>query len=93
MGAEGLKRLVLASNPPRKGKSTGGAASRHDDANVGKPVPINAAGGEFVVPPSWVHHIGNGDMKHAHVMLDHWVMSNRKKHLNTLRGLKPPARD
>lgn len=56
------------------------------------PVPINAAGGEFVVPPSVVATIGGGDIKRGHEILDQWIMSSRKKHISTLRGLAGPAK-
>jgi len=53
-------------------------------------VDIVAAGGEFVVPPEVVRRIGGGDMKRGHSILDHWVLSTRKKHISTLKNLKPP---
>jgi len=55
-------------------------------------VPIVAAGGEFVVPPEKVEEIGSGDMARGHKILDEWVNSTRKKHIKTLRGLKPPKK-
>jgi hypothetical protein len=54
--------------------------------------PIIAAGGEFVIPPEKVREIGGGDIDRGHKILDHWVMSTRKKHIKTLRGLKQPNR-
>ena len=91
MGPHGLKRLVMSCGGVVK--SVGGAATTKNDQSTGHPVPIMAAGGEFVVPPEWVHHIGDGDMKKGHQLLDKWVMQNRRKHIDTLRALKPPARD
>jgi len=63
-------------------------------ARGGRPehVPIIAAGGEFVIPPEKVAEIGGGDMKRGHQILDEWVTSTRKKHIKTLRGLKPPKK-
>lgn len=58
----------------------------------GNAVPINAAGGEVAIPPSVVMAIGGGDIKRGHEMLDQWVLLNRKKHINTLRGLPGPAK-
>jgi hypothetical protein len=56
------------------------------------PVPINAAGGEFVIPPEVVATIGGGDIKKGHEILDSWIMASRKKHISTLRRLAPPAK-
>jgi hypothetical protein len=70
-------------------RAAGGAA---DDSSVGEPTPINAAGGEFVVPPHIVEQIGGGDIKRGHQILDEWVMSRRKDHIKTLKGLPGPAK-
>lgn len=56
-------------------------------------VPIIAADGEFVIPPEKVAEIGDGDIDRGHKILDHWIISTRKKHIKTLRGLKPPKKD
>jgi len=93
LGPQGLKRMC---------HSCGGAAtatrrdkSRHFATGGGteQPIPINAAGGEFVVPPDWVHHIGDSDMTKGHKILDALVMARRKSHVETLKKLKPPAQD
>lgn len=55
-------------------------------------VPIIAAGGEYAIPPHKVAEIGGGDMNRGHKILDHWVLSTRKQHIKTLRGLKPPKK-
>ena len=96
MGPHGFKKLVGGSvrhfaKRTTKAKSTGGKVDRGGTA--GQPVPINAAGGEFVVPPAWVSHVGDGDLKRGHAIIDHWVMENRKKHIATLRSLPGPAQD
>jgi hypothetical protein len=57
-----------------------------------KGTPIIAAGGEIVIPPhKIIERFGNLD--HGHKVLDHWVISVRKKHIKTLRKLKPPKKD
>jgi hypothetical protein len=56
----------------------------------GRPVKIIAAGGEYVVPPEVVAELGGGDLDHGHAILDQWVKTTRRKHIKTLRGLKPP---
>ena len=83
---------------PRPGKvmkiATGGASdaggARGD--GIGQPVPIMAAGGEYVIPPHIVMAIGGGDAKKGHAILDKWVVSSRKKHVSTLRKLPGPAK-
>jgi hypothetical protein len=75
------------SRPP-KVSDRGGA--RGD--GVGEPVPIMAAGGEFIIPPHIVARIGGGDIKRGHAILDRWVMANRKKHIKTLQKLPGPAK-
>ncbi len=79
-------REFFEAKPPAR--ASGGRAER-----TGEPVPINAAGGEFVIPPNIVTIIGHGDVKHGHALLDAWVMKRRKNHIKTLRGLAPPAKD
>ena len=56
------------------------------------PTPIIAAGGEIVIPPDKI--IARfGSLSKGHKDLDDWVVSTRKKHIKTLRGLKPPKKD
>ena len=55
-------------------------------------IPIIAAGGEYVIHPEQVATIGNGDMKAGHRVLDQFVLSVRKKHIDTLKKLKPPKK-
>jgi hypothetical protein len=57
-----------------------------------RPTPIIAAGGEISIPP---HAIIDrfGDLDRGHKALDQWVVATRKKHVKTLRGLKPPRKD
>lgn len=62
------------------------------ESQRGEPVPINAAGGEFVIAPEVVAAIGGGDIKRGHEMLDEWVLMNRRKHISTLRKLPGPAK-
>lgn len=53
---------------------------------------IIAANGEFVVPPEKLIE-RFGDLDHAHKAMDQWIVETRKKHVETLRKLKPPRRD
>lgn len=86
---ESIRRFFNAIPP--SGKSSGGRTKNkeHDESAV----PIVAAGGEFSIPPNVVSIIGYGDIKHGHNTLDKWVMSKRKHHIKTLKGLAPPAKD
>jgi hypothetical protein len=56
-------------------------------------VPIVAAGGEYVIPPEDVVHIGGGDLDHGHKILDSFVKKMRQKTIKTLQGLPGPKRD
>ena len=56
-------------------------------------VPIVAAGGEYVIPPEDVVHIGGGDLDHGHKVLDAFVKKMRQKTIKTLQGLPGPKRD
>lgn len=86
-----------APRAPKPMMATGGNASdkgggRGGEGGIGHPVPINAAGGEYVIPPESVMRVGHGDIKRGHAVLDHWVVSNRKKHIKTLAKLPGPAK-
>jgi hypothetical protein len=55
-------------------------------------VPIIAAGGEIVIPPDKIIE-RYGSLERGHKALDRWVIRTRKKHVKTLRNLKPPKQD
>lgn len=59
----------------------------------GGAVPVVTAGGEFIVSPRDVKRIGGGDLAHGHKILDHFVIMQRKNHIETLNSLEPPAQD
>ena len=56
-------------------------------------VPIVAAGGEYVIPPEDVMHLGSGDIDHGHKILDVFVKKMREKTIKTLQGLPGPKKD
>lgn len=89
-----IKGGAGAPRPPAMPKADGGASDTGGarGEGVGHAVPINAAGGEYVVPPEVVTQIGHGNIKHGHAILDHWVVSNRKQHQKTLANLPGPAK-
>ena len=57
------------------------------------PVPIVAAGGEYVIHPDDVTRIGGGDIDRGHRELDGFVKSYRAKTVQTLRKLPGPKVD
>jgi hypothetical protein len=61
--------------------------------STGELVPIVAAGGEYVITPSAVEHIGAGDMNRGHQALDLFVKKMRAKTVKTLKGLPGPKAD
>jgi hypothetical protein len=72
---------------------TAGSPQPDFAAGDDRDIPIIAAGGEYVVHPSHVLAIGGGDLSKGHDMLDEFVKQIRKRHIKTLRGLKPPRLD
>lgn len=58
-----------------------------------RPVPIVAAGGEYVIHPDIVDKLGNGSMDKGHDYLDHFVKYVRKHLVKTLSKLPGPRRD
>ncbi len=56
-------------------------------------VPIVAAGGEYVIPPEDVAHLGGGSMEDGHKILDAFVKKMRKKTIRTLQSLPGPKKD
>jgi len=57
------------------------------------PVPIVAAGGEYVIHPDDVTRMGGGDIDRGHKELDDFVRSYRAKTVQTLRKLPGPKKD
>lgn len=56
-------------------------------------VPIVAAGGEYVVHPEDVVHIGNGSLEDGHKTLDEFVNRFRSKTVKTLKNLPGPKKN
>lgn len=61
--------------------------------NDGAPVPIVAAGGEYVIAPEVVARVGGGDMDVGHKNLDEFVKTMRANTVKTLKALPGPKRD
>jgi len=60
---------------------------------IGEPVPIVAAGGEYVLSPDEVIWAGSGDLDAGHRALDKWITDTRKELINTLKKLPGPKKD
>lgn len=89
------------------GGATDQGGARGSSNQIGAPTPVVIAGGEYTVPVEQVHRIGEEALKRehgnvpinpeaaiktGHRILDAFVMSVRKKHISTLKGLPPPAK-
>jgi len=70
-----------------------GRASGGRNLPSSPPVPIVAAGGEYVIHPEDVTRIGGGDIDRGHRELDSFVKMMRAKTVQTLRKLPPPKVD
>lgn len=68
-----------------QGKAGGG--------EISPPVPIVAAGGEYVIHPKDVTRIGGGYIDRGHRELDSFVKMMRAKTVQTLRKLPGPKKD
>lgn len=68
---------------PKKGMAKGGTAPS---------VPIIAAGGEYIVHPDIVTHIGGGDYRKGHRLLDQMVKNVRNATIRTLKKLPSPKK-
>jgi len=64
-----------------------------EGGGVGEPVPIVAAGGEYVLTPDEVMWSGKGDLDAGHRALDKWITDTRQELINTLKKLPGPKRD
>lgn len=86
----GFKRLNMTfghKGGAPKGRAEGGAAM------AGEPVPIVAAGGEYVIHPDVIVQIGGGDIDRGHKELDAFVKQSRAKTVKTLQKLPGPKKD
>ena len=71
----------------------GQPAPHKADGGATDAVPIVAAGGEYVIPPEDVAHIGGGFVDDGHKILDAFVKKMRKKTIKTLQSLPGPKKD
>jgi hypothetical protein len=71
-----------------RGKASGG-----ETTSQGEPVPVVVAGGEYVISPEDVMHLGEGDLDAGHRILDSFVVKMRKKTVDTLKKLPGPKKN
>lgn len=57
---------------------------------AGKPTPIKASNGEYLVSPERVAALGGGDINHGHDILDEFVQEIRQKNADKLKKLPKP---
>ena len=62
-------------------------------STYGSPVPVVVAGGEYVISPEDVEHLGEGDLDTGHRVLDAFVVKMRKKTVDTLKNLPGPKKN
>ena len=86
-GFRAVKHMFRAA--PKGSYAEGGITG----APVGEPVPIVAAGGEYVLSPDEVVWAGGGDIDVGHRALDKWVTDTRKELIKTLKELPGPKKD
>lgn len=70
-----------------------GLPGKAEGGQISPPVPIVAAGGEYVIHPKDVTRIGGGNIDLGHRELDSFVKMMRAKTVQTLRKLPPPKVD
>jgi len=70
-----------------------GLPHKADGGALEPPVPIVAAGGEYVIAPDDVVNVGGGDLDHGHQILDSFVRKMRAKTVETLKKLPGPKKD
>jgi len=91
-----LEHMFPASASLEKAGTAGGNGDRRAEggmvSDTGQPVDIMAAGGEFVIAPADIEKQW-GSLQDGHAVLDHFVKTQRKTLIKTLKGLPGPAQD
>jgi hypothetical protein len=70
-----------------------GLPGKAEGGQINPPVPIVAAGGEYVIHPKDVTRIGGGNIDLGHKELDSFVKLMRAKTVQTLRKLPGPKKN
>lgn len=82
-GAKLLEQIIGAPH-----MATGGQVGP-----TGQPIPIVAAGGEYVIPPHRVKAIGGGNLTSGHKVLDNMVRQVRTAAAKRMMSLPGPRKD
>ena len=88
----GLPKMGMKAPTLPKGMGPFSSAGGSRQSHTGRPVPIMAAGGEYVLSPAQVARVGRGNLDHGHAILDAWVKHTHKKLAKTAANLPPPAK-
>lgn len=88
-----IGKALQRNNAGQTGLNVLGQKVGFADGGATDGVPIVAAGGEYVIPPEDVIHIGGGDLDHGHKVLDAFVKKMRQKTIKTLQSLPGPKKD
>ena len=70
-----------------------GGRQKAKHRHIGKPVPVDLAGGEFIVPPENLMQVVHPNLDAAHRIMDKWDVQERKKLRKTLGKLPGPVKD
>src|SRR5262245_12444691 len=82
------RRMAAMRFPSMPRQKQEGGGEEEGDGHV----PIIAAGGEYIIDPEAVRHVGNGNITHGHKVLDQFVLRIRKDNIKTQQKLKPPKK-
>lgn len=77
--------------PKAVAHADGGATEGADSAE--EHVPVNLAGGELIIPPENLTDVVHPNLKHAHAIMDQWVLDERKNLRKTLANLPGPVKE
>ena len=92
-GQSGFNRMFTNMGVTKPAPASTQSVPSYAEGGATDGVPIVAAGGEYVIPPEDVVHIGGGDLDHGHKVLDAFVKKMRQKTIKTLQGLPGPKKD
>lgn len=94
-GAHTMPKAGTAPKPMGQSPFARGGSAKHDKhRHIGKPVPVNVAGGEFIIPPEkLMEKYPKMELDSIHKILDAWIVRERKKLRKTLKHLPGPVKD
>ena len=90
-GAGVIERMFGTGNHSVANAQKVGQTKNFAKGGTTKSVPVKTAGGEYFLHPADLIR-KFGDLKRAHTILDKWVVSERAKHIKTLKNLPGPKK-